>query len=211
MQKNRLKMFGLSSILLPLSLTLCGCAANQLTRSGQLSDYTRLQATADEDVQLFIAPGFEGTGLRAAVVDAPRIAPGSERLNALSQAQRQELLTHLRSEIQARLDRLRDEPGSSPLRIRSAITDVDTPNRAMNVATTLMLTPVTTGGSTLEIEVIDERSGQPVIAMVCAKKGNVASWAGFTSAYSLLGHAKNAIGDCIARFDAAYANSSKGR
>jgi hypothetical protein len=48
-----------------------------------------------------------------------------------------------------------------------------------------------------------------VIAMVCAKKGNVASWAGFTSAYSLLGHAKNALGDCVARFDAAYAGAAQ--
>jgi Protein of unknown function (DUF3313) len=206
MQKIRLPTLGILSVLLAFaSFGFSGCAANQLTRSGQLSDYTQLQRTADEDVQLFVAPGFDAKGLRAALVDEPRISPGSERLSALSEAQRQELLAHLRSEIQARLDRLPVDPGSSPLRIRSAITDVDTPNRVMNVATTLLLTPVTTGGSTLEIEVIDERSGQAVMAMVCAKKGSVASWSGFTSAYSLLGHAKNALSDCIASFDAAFA------
>jgi hypothetical protein len=66
------------------------------------------------------------------MVDAPRIAAGSERLNALSLAQREELLAHLRSEIHARVDRLPFGAGSGPLRLRSVITDVDSPNRAVN-------------------------------------------------------------------------------
>jgi Protein of unknown function (DUF3313) len=131
-------MLGVLSTLL---LALGGCASNQLTRSGHLSDYTRLQATADEDVRLFVAPGFDPKAYRAATVDEPRIASGSERLSALSPTQRQELLTHLRSEIQARVDRYPVGAGSAPLRIRAAITDVDSPNRAVNWTTTLLLTP----------------------------------------------------------------------
>ena len=55
------------------------------------------------------------------------------------------------------------EPGT--LRVRSAITGVDTSNPALNVATSLVLCPVDNGGVSMEFEVSDATTGEQVVAL----------------------------------------------
>jgi hypothetical protein len=55
------------------------------------------------------------------------------------------------------------EPGT--LRVRSAITGVDTSNPALNVAISLVLCPVDNGGVSMEFEVRDAASGEQLVAL----------------------------------------------
>ncbi|MGK9017638.1 DUF3313 domain-containing protein [Pseudomonas aeruginosa] len=86
--------------------------------------------------------------------------------------------------------------------MRVAVTELQTPNRAVNAMTTLLVGPVTTGGASLEFEAVDLSTGRRVAAASCFERGNVIKE--FAGSYTLLGHAKAAITNCIERIDSAW-------
>ena len=117
-------------------------------------------------------------------------------------AQQREVLDHVTSE-------LKRQEGKSPAprwrgtgSVRVAVTELQTPNRAVNAMTTLLVGPVTTGGASLEFEAVDLRTGRRVAAASCFERGNVIKE--FAGSYTLLGHAKAAITNCIERIDSAW-------
>lgn len=86
--------------------------------------------------------------------------------------------------------------------MRVAITTIETPNRAVNTLTTLLVGPVTTGGASLEFEAVDEQTDRRVAAASCFEHGN--ALADFKGSYTLLGHAKSAITTCLERINSAW-------
>jgi len=80
------------------------------------------------------------------------------------------------------------EPGT--LRIRSAITGVDTSSPALNVVTGVLLWPVDNGGVSVEFEVRDAVSGEPVAALVGFSEGTPLQVLG---SFSRFGHAHSGI------------------
>jgi hypothetical protein len=82
-------------------------------------------------------------------------------------------------------------PGPQALRIRAAITDIDTVNPALNLRTTVaVLVPLDMGGATIEVEFLDAESGERLAAMVDRKTGSPLK---IFSGYSRLAHARGAF------------------
>ena len=172
-----------------------------MTRSGFLGDYEKLSPTRYENVLMYRAAGFEPAlcrcrGGRSA--DQDRL--GSHRW--LDDAQQREVLDHVTSELKRQEGKVPPPGGAGQVRVRVAVTELQTPNRAVNAMTTLLVGPVTTGGASLEFEAVDLRTGRRVAAASCFERGNVIKE--FAGSYTLLGHAKAAITNCIERIDSAW-------
>ena len=102
----------------------------------------------------------------AVVVEEAQIKTASGRIDGLDDAQQREVLDHVTSELK------RQEGKSRPQVARDrfgcvAVTELQTPNRAVNAMTTLLVGPVTTGGASLEFEAVDLRTGRRVAAASC--------------------------------------------
>ena len=188
-------------------IVLNGCATNKITNSGFLDDYSTLKPNGEEPMHSFVAPHFDRTSYTKFSIQSPVVAVSNERLANLTPDLKKELADYLVGEFEMQFAPLRRTNENNNVQgkmkeisIRSSITDFDSPNRLVNVAATVLLGPVTTGGATIEVEAIDVMQNERMLAMVCAEKANVLGWSGFVSSYSVLGHAKDAISDCVSRF-----------
>ena len=183
------------------SVFVCACSTPVAKPSGFLSDYKALSPSAFENVSLYRAAGFNPQMYGQVQMTPTQVHGPSTRLRELDPGQQKEILTHADKEMASRL--LIGVPsGTKRLMVRAAVTDVDKPNRVVNVATTLLLGPVTTGGASMEVEVVDGQSGVVQIAAICTERASVLRQ--FTGAYSALAHAKHAISECVQRFEQAY-------
>ena len=108
---------------------------------------------------------------------------------------------HINQELR---DRLLAETrgGTKALTVRAALTNIETPNRALNVATTLLIGPLTTGGASLEIEILDTQSGVVQVAATCTERAS--AFMQLAGAYSVLAHTKYAISQCIDRIEQGF-------
>jgi Protein of unknown function (DUF3313) len=183
------------------SVFLGACATSVTKPSGFLSDYSALRPSAFENVALYRAPGFDPGAYGQVRLTPTQVVAPSARLQKLDPELQKELLAQSDKEMNARL-RPGAGGGTRALIVRAAVTDVDTPNRALNVATSLLLGPMTSGGASLEVEVVDEQSSAVLVAATCTERGSVLRQ--FTGAYSVLAHAKHAISECLQRFERAY-------
>ncbi len=187
-------------VLASASLLLSACATTVTKPSGFLPDSNALRPSSFENVALYRAPGFDLRAYGKVRLTPSQVYAPSARLRELDIELRQEALSHFDKELASRI--LPGVPGNAKaLVVRAALTDLDTPNRALNVATTLVIGPMTSGGASVEMEIIDEGAGTVMFAATCTERGSVL-WQ-FTGAYSVLSHAKYAISECVQRFEQA--------
>lgn len=151
---------------------------------------------------MYRAAGFEPKRYAAVVVEDAQIKTASGRIDGLDDAQQREVLDHVTSELKRQKAKVPPPRGTGQVRVRVAVTELQTPNRAVNAMTTLLVGPVTTGGASLEFEAVDVSTGRRVAAASCFERGNVIKE--FAGSYTLLGHAKAAITNCIERIDSAW-------
>ncbi len=164
--------FGSRWIIFPVLLTsllLGGCASMSNRSSGFLDSYEHLKPDSKDSHRLV----YERADWKKSVYTGVLIEPAIVRLTA--EDQKKITATEITA-LAAYSDRaLRKafakdwkivtaaEPGT--LRVRSAITGVDTSNPALNVATSLVLCPVDNGGVSMEFEVSDATSGEQLVAL----------------------------------------------
>ncbi len=186
-----------------LASSLMGCASNQLTRSEFLSEPSRLATSADPGLAVFRSPELN---TRLWALTAVEIAPPdtqAPRLQTLGEAQRAELTAHLQLTAQeVFVNKATAAPLTTPAVLRVKLTDVDTANVAVNWATTLLIGPVTTGGASIEVEILAASDRQLLFGGSCVERGNVVS--DFRASYSTLGHAKASITRCMVKMKQAY-------
>jgi hypothetical protein len=187
--------------------TLAGCATNGMTRSGFLGTYETLAPTRYEHVLMFREPGFEPGRYAEVAVEYPLIKTGNGRIDGLDDAQQREVLDYVDTELHRQVSKIPAAAGATgKVRVRVAVTALQTPNRMVNAVTTLLVGPVTTGGASLEFEAVDESTGRRIGAATCFDHGNV--FTEFFASYTVLGHAKAAITTCIERIDGAWRDAS---
>jgi hypothetical protein len=186
---------------------LSGCATNGMTRSGFLDTYETLAPTRYKHVLMFREPGFEPGRYAEVVVEHPSIKTSSGRIEGLDDAQQREVLEYVETELRRQTSKMPAATGAAGrLRLRVAVTELQTPNRMVNAMTLLLVGPVTTGGASLEFEAVDDSTGRRVGAATCFDRGNVLTE--FLASYTVLGHAKAAITTCIERIDGAWRDTT---
>jgi hypothetical protein len=191
-------MHALRWFLLGGAVAVSGCAAtNTLTRTGGVEDYGRLSKSADERMLSHVSPRLRGSGLGGARIEAPRVAADAKRLQKVSQEGRQELVAHLGEALTGAATR--SPPSRESIVVHSVITDLDTPTRTLNVLTTLVVGPISSGGASVEFSLKDAKTGEELAALVCAERPSMLSWDGMKSAYGELSHSKLALTACVDR------------
>ena len=191
---------------LMLMLAGTGCASYEPTRSGYLSDYSRLQK---DPVHLNYGLGVQrnishvASPQEASQVDSYYIEPVrwlvSESSRAAGDPKRQQYLTStLEKELKEQLGALKpivDQLGPNTARVRSAITDVRLSRPLLNVAmfatliTPVFVGPIFNGGGFVEAEVIGP-DGRQLSAISCASAGGTIDLVGY---FVKPGHAKKAM------------------
>jgi Protein of unknown function (DUF3313) len=210
MNQNRFEKFRIACtyLLIVITISLGACALPLAPRSEFMSNLVILKASEFENVALYREPGFDPADYETRrVAPALMLAP-AERLRDLAQVQQQEILAAIDNEIALRfIPRLKGETSNNlkVLIIQAVLTDVQTPNRALNVFSTFFLMPISSGGASLELEVIDEHSRILKFAATCSERGSV--FRQFIGAFSLLAHSKHAISECVRRIGLAYAST----
>lgn len=178
-----------AAVLCGMMLVGAGCASMKPTQSGFLSSYAGMTNGASDNVrQLAPAPNAL-TDIESILVDRPRWLATSGGGASFEQEQRDSVLAALENALKEELGKLKpvkDRGGERPLVVRAAVTDAARSNPAVNVATSLLLGPVTNGGATIEIEAVDP-DGRQFAAMVFADTGGILD---VFHAYSESGHSK---------------------
>ena len=137
-----------------------------MTRSGFLGDY-ELSPTRYENVLMYRAAD-SSKRYAAVVVEEAQIKTASGRIDGLDDAQQREVLDHVTSELKRQEGKSPAPGGAGQVRVRVAVTELQTPNRAVNAMTTLLVGPVTTGGASLEFEAVDLRTDAGLLPPVAS-------------------------------------------
>ncbi len=193
-------------VALLLLLPAAGCASYEPTRSGYLSDYSRLEKDSvhlNRGLGLQRNQSHNATAAEACQVDSYFIEPVqwlvSESSRGGGDPVRQQALTSLLEEqLREQLGTLKpivDQPGPNTARVRSAITDVKLSRPLLNAAlmatviTPVIIGPIFNGGGFVEAEVIGP-DGRQLSAISCASGGGPIDFFGY---YTKSGHAKKAM------------------
>jgi hypothetical protein len=167
---------------LSAALLIAGCASQAPTRTGFLQRYDEpVAAVRPVDVARYT--GF--------VVDPIEFRRGTTVSPDVDDA----AVARLKTELDAALRKVfgasfapAAAPGPGVLRVRYAITGVETSQPIVNAVTLLLLGPVSNGGVSTEGEVVDSVTGERLAALVTASNG--LPWrGGFGGYFDAYGHA----------------------
>jgi Protein of unknown function (DUF3313) len=187
-------------LLFALALALSACTTLSPNRPVFLPAAIVLKSTEVENFFVYRSPNFDIANYRSLRASAAQIYAPSARLIELDPKLQNELLQEIDQKVASQLVNATDL-GTRTLVLRIALTDVATPNRALNVVTTLLIGPLTSGGARLEMVVTDDRSAEVLFAATCAETASVIRH--FTGSYSVISHAKYAVDKCIQQFEKA--------
>ncbi len=174
-----------ASVLLAASV-LAACATPKVANSGFLTSYEALRVSDESGAVKIVTAsketlaGYSAIMIESATLIDTRLTPPQEAAmrGALAEALTRELGVE-RMIVAA--------PMAGALRLRYAITEVETSNVALNALATAVIGAVDYGSLAMEVEVVDATSGERVAAMTWArgaKRGNV------LGAYSATGNAR---------------------
>lgn len=214
MKKNR---FGVAAAVLATGLLLAGCTskvADTKQYSGFLQDYSKLQKTttpSGHQVLRWIAPGFKESDYRGIYIPPLVFYPPAKPNARVSQETldqiREYTNTTLRNAVAERTTLLPTPAGKRVLVAKIAITAVTAENEGVQfyevvpVAAVIATTMAASGHRTqdtalfLEVKLIDQDTGKPVLAVVRKGLGKTVS---NENAPITMADMKKAIDDMVA-------------
>ena len=182
-----------------LLLALAGCSTVATTRTGFLGSYEELKPDSKDTRRL----AFEKTEWKKAdfthVTFEPTVVHFSPKDEKKITAQEsKELAAYCDAALRKAFEKS-FKPGETTeaksLRIRAAVTGIDTSSPGLNVVSGLLLWPMDYGGVSLEFEVLDAASGERLIALVGFSQGTPLQVIG---SFSRFGHARSGIDHWVA-------------
>ncbi len=185
-----------------LALAFAGCSHVATTRTGFLTNYEELKPDAKDTRRLvfeqttwkkadFASVALERTVVRLSAKDEKKItAQESTELAAYCDAALRKVF-----EKDFKIIATSAPTEAKALRIRAAVTGIDTSSPALNVASGVLLWPLDYGGVSLEFEVLDAGSGERLTALIGFSQG--APWQVIGS-FSRFGHAHSGIDHWVA-------------
>ncbi len=163
--------------LLALALALSACAAHKPTQSGFLT----------------AAPRVSAQGYSAALIDVVDYRPVGRTPGKGNPADVDALKADYHAALAAAFAahyRLTDTPGPDVLRVRAAITGYTLANPAWNAVSLALPIGPKNGGISIEAEVVDARSGAPIVAQSEGFNGHIWNSAP-TAMFDRDGHAQS--------------------
>jgi hypothetical protein len=189
----------LRALLIAASVGLTGCAHLTTTRSGFLSDYSQLKPASDNSHQLvYHQPGWKPADYSQIVIEPSVVRLTAKDEKKLSASESTDLARFCDDALKkAVLVRRKAASENAPgtLRVRAAVTGVDTSSPGLNVVTGVLLWPVDNGGISLEFEVLDSVTKEQLVALVGFSEGTPLQVIG---SFSRLGHARSGVEHWVA-------------
>jgi hypothetical protein len=159
-------------IVLPLlfaSFLLGGCASMSNHSSGFLESYEHLKPDPKDSHRLvYERADWKKSDYTGVLIEPAVVCLTPEDQEKITAKEMTDLAAYSNKALRKALAKewkivTAAEPGT--LRVRYAITGVDTSNPVLNVATSLVLCPVDNGGVSMEFEVSDASSGEKLVAL----------------------------------------------
>lgn len=152
-------------LLLLTVASLAACSTMQATDTGFLKNRNDMARSWDGSTAYYRSETpIDPHQVRALVVEW---APPSDA--GLSTADRAQLMATLKTAISRETEALPQNIEGHPVVIRAAITRIESVSPALNVLTAVLLTvPLDRGGATVEIQVLDAETLQPLASMAHA-------------------------------------------
>jgi hypothetical protein len=159
-----------------------GCGRRRMSKTGFLSDYTRLQKVSDSSLRYLDQSAL--AMYSSYIVDRVEVhfQEGAKAIKTKSEGKLTEqdmadITNYLHSAMmKAVVDsgcRLAYKPGPGVARIRTAITDMEETNVVLAaVPQSRMLTGAGVGGASMEFEVVDSQTGRQIAAGIETRAGS---------------------------------------
>lgn len=183
-----------TGLVVALFLQTVACSHQNFTRSGFLNDYDSLKKSAEnEKIETYVKNDNDWSGYGTVVVDPVLYYPPPEDKAKLSPEEERRITSLFHESFTTTLIKngftvVAEPQQNGVLRVRSAITGVDTSNPFLNVVSTLALyLPVDNGGASAEIEVLDARTSERLAAFVLYDNGKPWQLLGY---FKKFGHAE---------------------
>ena len=186
----------LITLLLASSL-LGGCASANNRTSGFLGNYDNLQTNPKNlRSRVYERPDWKKANYNTVLIEPTAVHLSARDQKKLTSHETAKLATYSERALRkafAENSRVVEAAEPGTLRVRSAITGVDTSSPVLNVVTGVILWPLDNGGVSLEYDVVDAQSAQRVAVLVGFSNGTpiqvISSFARFGHA-----HAESTIG-----------------
>jgi len=169
-------------IVIGLMVISSGCSHSTMSKTGFLSDYSRLQAESDSRLRYLNERAL--AGYSSFIVDRVEVhfRTGAKAIEKKSQGKvtqqdMADLTNYLHSAIVKAITdtgcRIVYQPGPGVARLRVAITDIEETNVVLAaIPQTRLITGAGVGGASMEYEVIDSQTGRQLGACVELKAGS---------------------------------------
>ncbi|MCZ6770396.1 MAG: DUF3313 domain-containing protein [Proteobacteria bacterium] len=190
------------AILVGATALLAACAAEITGKSGFLKDYSQLKPDPKiEGALRYEKPGASLTSYRKFIIYPVVIhfAPNAKGVG-LDPENLVELTRYFRTEAVKKLSKnyaVVDKAGAGVMRIRIALTSIETTTPIANIHPAMKLSGLGLGGASMEAEVLDSVSGERLAAVVESRAGDRMS---IGAGFSKFGHAKQVMDMWIDRF-----------
>ena len=180
MEKKMKETSVLMVVAVGLMLIQCGCGSGKATKTGFLTDYSRLSTESKSTLRHINKLAL--AKYSSFIVDPVKVHfhMGSKAIEhrtkgKLTQRQVTDLTNYLHAKIVAAVqdsgNRVVYQPASGVARIRVALTDIDR-STAASLLPQAKLMGAGIGGASMEAEVVDSMTGEQIGAVVESKKGS---------------------------------------
>ncbi len=182
------------------AITLCGCEANRIAKTGFISDYTRLEAQSDTSYQ-YLPDDSVLSKYDKFIVEPVKVYfhEGSEakkeKISRDDVSKMKRYMEHAISKVIWSHYEVVQNPGPNVAILRTAITDLKKSEILQNVMPPTKLIGTGLGGVSLEAELIDSVTGKQIGAIIESQIGDRLSFDGLNE----WGDAKNIMDDWATR------------
>lgn len=172
---NKLIQFGSFAAIVVFLLFGCGGSVRS-TKSGFLGDYSKFKPAPEGEALVYLNPNKSIGDYSKLMFDPVKIYLTEQAIGKdLDPEAVTELSGYFREEGIKAVEgayEVVDEPGPGVLRIRAAITDVNTSEPAKNIITTHFIKFSTdVGGASMEAELVDSQTNERIVGFVETRKG----------------------------------------
>ncbi|KAF0181873.1 MAG: DUF3313 domain-containing protein [Hyphomonadaceae bacterium] len=175
-----------ASVVLFSGVILSACATPNVAQTGFLTSYEMLQISQEAGAVKVVTSPKETLAVYSSIIIDMATLVDKRLTPAQEEAMRGALEGALVRELGVDR-RIVTEPMPGTLRVRYAITEVETSNVALNALTSAVIGAVDYGSLALEAEVVDAISGERIAAMTWARGAKATNVLG---AYSTTGNAR---------------------
>lgn len=175
MEKRMKKTSVLIGVAVGLMFIQCGCGSKEMTTTGFLTDYSRLEKDSDTSLRYLDEAAL--ARYSRFIVDPVQVHfySGAKSKGKLTDQQLSDLTNYMHSKVNQAVtesgNKLTYQPAEGVARIRVALTDINKTSW-LNISPYASVLQFGVGNVSMEAEIIDSETGEQIGAVVETQKGS---------------------------------------